>query len=69
MGLSNMLKRLIAKGWTQESIAAELKARGVGGNLRQTTISRVLREGSCRWELGKGIERLYYDVCERDSAA
>jgi arginine repressor len=67
--LQKMLRKLIERGWTQEAIAEELKARGAGGKLRQTTISRVLREDSCRWELGKAIERLYYDVCERDSAA
>jgi arginine repressor len=61
-----MLRKLIERGWTQEAIAEELKARGAGGKLRQTTISRVLREDSCRWELGKAIERLYYDVCERE---
>jgi hypothetical protein len=47
--LQKMLRKLIERGWTQEAIAEELKARGAGGKLRQTTISRVLREDSCRW--------------------
>jgi hypothetical protein len=67
--LQKMLRKLIERRLDPRGYCRRTQGSGAGGKLRQTTISRVLREDSCRWELGKAIERLYYDVCERDSAA
>jgi hypothetical protein len=67
MDVQTMLKRLIDAGLSQDRIVELVKA--YGGNTNQSNISRMIRGGGCRYELGCVIRRVYFEVCELDRGA
>lgn len=63
MTIQQMIEALIARGWTQQSIADAVVTT-------QPTIHRAAKGASVRYETGKAIERLYERaVSEVDSPA
>lgn len=61
MTIQQMIDALIARGWTQQSIADAV-------NTTQPTIHRAAKGASVRYETGKAIERLYESVSGQDKS-
>ena len=70
MNVSNMVKRLMDKGFTQSQISRMVEARGV--KCPQSQVYRILHGRDPSYTLGDAIRRVYMEHCEsplRENAA
>ena len=63
----DMLRKVTEHGWSQSDIVRHLQNKGLKTN--QGQISRILRGGDCRYQLGAAIRELYLDVISGDEVA